>query len=227
MKLKSKTKTRRFTLKNELYPYAFKKWADEVIQEIERDELLVYDPKDANALSNAFDENGEELLLSQAKIPISIREWLCVGCQCIRFTDPAPLENAVACYKYNVAEVLCPVYEDYKPEGPTAFIGEILISNQAREYTDEHKFKCIIAHELIHVFDMMRYIVPAFMDWRSFWKYVLGEGSRCDMLQTQFNDKGGFIDSYGEKKELAMIETHWPSQSKIWFDAFRKTNESK
>ena len=93
------------------------------------------------------------------------------------------------------------------------------------DITTEHKFKCIIAHELVHVFDMMRFVVPAFMDWRSFWTHVLEEGSACDILQSRFNCISSFVDCYGEESELAMIEEDWPSQAKIWFDAFRQNED--
>ena len=83
MKLESKTKIRRFNLETSLLYLNLTRWTDEVIKSIENDDLLVFDPKDNDALRNEFDKDSAFLVLSGAKIPISIREWLCVGCQCI------------------------------------------------------------------------------------------------------------------------------------------------
>lgn len=232
--LKTKTTTRKFKLENALLVHHFN-WANEVIESIENDELLVYDPKDKDAFCNDFDENGAERLLSRAKTPISIKEWLCVGCQCIRYkyegTDEKTSENAVACYRHNGPKVLWPAYSNWELEGPAAFIGEILILGQIRNEcfsgSNENAFKFIIAHELVHVFDILKYVVPAFIDWQSFWKCVLGDGMSCDILQTQLNFKGLFVDSYGKSNELAMIEQYWPSQAKVWFDAFRQTSNGE
>jgi len=233
MKLKSRTKTRRFKLENALLYPNLSRWAGEVIDSIEKNELLVYDPKDKDAFYNEYDKNGAELILSRAKTPISIRDWLCIGCQYIRYkdrhADGKPSENEAACYQHNGANVLWPEYAAWEPEGPAAFVGEILIAPRTLEEINlhddiitEHKFKCIISHELVHVFDMMRFVVPAFMDCPNFWKCVLGEGSACAILQSQYNDVRGFVDCYGEINELTMIEEYWPSQANAWFDAFRQ-----
>ena len=230
--LESKTITRKFNLENSLLYPNLKRWADEVIDSIEKDKLLVFDPKDEDALRSQSDENGAELILSGAKMPISIKEWLCVGCQCIRYKDrrgdgkAAPNEGA--CYQHNGAKVLWPEHPEWEPEGPAAFVGEILISPQTQDkmtsgddISTENKFKWIVAHELVHVFDIMRFVVPAFMDWRNFWERLLDEGCSCDILQSRFHAITIFVDCYGEENELAMIEEYWPSQAKIWFDAIR------
>ena len=224
----AKTKTRRFKLKNALSFYQ-KEWVVEVIESIEKDELFVYNPKDENAFCNSVDENGAELILSRAKTPISIKEWLPVGCQCIRLAGKIDTssESAVACYSNNGAAVLWPDDAEYEPEGPSAFLGEIIILESASDKYSEHKFKFIMAHELVHVFDIMQYLVPAFIDWRSFWRCVLHEGCSCDLLNSQFDNKSRFVDSYGEENELAMIQEYWPSQANVWFDAFRQTNDGK
>lgn len=228
MKVNVKTKTRRFKFQNALGPKHLATWANEVIESIEKDELLVLDPKDKNALQIPQDENGAFVLGSGFKIPVSIKEWLAVGCQCIHFAD-CYKKDVVASYKHNSYDVLWPENAvDYKPEGPVAFVGEILISPMIRDemmgtndITAEHKFKCIVAHELVHVFDILKFLVPAFMDWQNFWECVLDEGCKCDLLHSYFDDISNFVDSYGEINELAMIEEYWPSQAKKWFDAFR------
>ena len=92
--------------------------------------------------------------------------------------------------------------------------------NRSREI--ENKFKYVIAHELVHVFDSMIFIVPAFMDWPSFWENVLGGGGSCDVLLSLYMDTSLFVDSYGQHNELEQLKKYWPSQAETWFDAFRK-----
>jgi len=38
---------------------------------------------------------------------------------------------------------------------------------------NEDCLKFLIAHELAHVFDMLRLIIPAFKNWKGFWRNVL------------------------------------------------------
>lgn len=226
--MKNKIKTRNFKFQNGLlYPHVIK-WVDEVIDSIENETLLVFDPKDKSALKTPFDETGAYVLNTRVKIPVSIKEWLPVGCQHIHYSNSYE-EKFVATFKNNAYQVLWPIHAEWKPAGPAVYLGEIIISNEiqnevfgANDIVTEHKFKCIVAHELVHVFDIMRLVVPAFMDWRSFWKCVLNEGSACEDLISYDDDVRRFVDSYGDIKELERIEEYWPSQAKKWFDAFRK-----
>ena len=234
MKLKTKIKRRQFKLMNRLEIPRAEKWANEVIEGIENDELLVFDPKDKNALDEVRDQEGNVKFLDRARTPVSISEWLCVGCQHIRFAtrrQDRKEEGLLAYYQNNGAEVLWPWGLWSRPLGPSAFIGEIVISHSIRNMVRddkseaENKFKFIVAHELVHVFDRMRFIVPAFMDWDNFWRCVLQGGSNCEELMVRCQYVGLFVDSYGQKNELIRIEGYWPSQAKVWFDALRQEDE--
>ena len=233
MKLKTKSKRRQFKLMNHLGIPEAERWANEVIEGIENDGLLVFDPKDENALHYVLDEEGNEQLLDRAKTTVSITEWLCAGCQCIRYavSGDRKEEGLLAYYYNNSINVLWPLYATFRPPGPAAFIGEIVISSTVPDWSCgdssevENKFKFIVAHELVHVFDWMRFIVPAFMDWTNFWGHVVGGGSHCDILISKCEHVGLFVDSYGQRNELIRIEEYWPSQAKTWFDAFRQGGE--
>lgn len=235
MKLNVKTKRRRFELKFCLpFPeYICEKYAKEVVESIEKDELLVFDPKDAQGLNVVLDDKGADLLLDRAKIPVKIREWLPVGCQCIRYEKFEEFkDDSLGHYSCNALNVLWPVYSHHKPEGPAAFIGEIVISKNLilpnlKKPFFEDKVKCLIAHELIHVFDYLRFIVPAFLNWRSFWHTFIDEGLSSEDLCSRLGDISSFVDRYGSQIELSCLQEFWPSQAKKWFNAFRRDYKQK
>lgn len=228
MKLKPKTKRRKYELKLCLpFPsQLYEQWAKEVIESIEQDELLVFDPKDTEGLRSIFDNDGSELIHANAKTPVSIKEWLPVGCQCIRYAYREEMESyktAYALYSPNARQVLWPPWAEHKPEGPAAFCGEILFSEKIatrhKEPFFESKFKCMVAHELVHVFEYLRFIVPAFTDWRSFWHTFLDDGRANDRLIGNVSAGNAFVDQYGTQLELSRIQEYWPSQAKEWFSA--------
>lgn len=234
MKLKSKELARRFEFRNCLYCVQAERWVDEVIEGMENDTLLVFDPQDEDALSLVLDKDGMCDLLAKAKVPISIREWLCVGCQRIRFhltdVDDYMEDEALAYYWSNGLRVLWPPYAEHDPVGPGGFYGEILVAAKMKDVIlhdplAEDKLKFIVAHELIHVFHNMRFVVPAFIDWDSFWNVVGGGGCSSDILANMTNDTHMFVDSYGEKNELVEIKEYWPSQAEKWFRASREDTE--
>ena len=80
-------------------------------------------------------------------------------------------------------------------------------------------FVLSVAHELIHVFDAMRFVVPAFQNWDQFWKIALREGSFCDVAIGLLEDKRRFLDNYGSDHEKEMIAHFWPSKVEEWFAA--------
>ena len=229
--MKAKARKRVFTFKNYLDNPKAKVWANEVIESIEKDELLVIDPKDQSALDEEVNSEGHIVVNAQARIPVSIREWLCVGCQSIKFPSYylEQEQGHSAWYSHNGAQVLWPSSALYQvPEGPAAFIGEIFISRKFWNYVlsekslSEKRFKFMFAHELVHVFDVMRYAVPAFLDWNNFWVRVLGSGAYCENLCSKLNMVQLFIDSYGKLNECLSIKEFWPSQADEWFNALRK-----
>lgn len=200
-------------------------WLEEVIDGIEKDELLVF-PADKEADLQSLQADGSILLNAGATEPVSIREWICVGCQRIRWGDLGEFieqEDCIAAYRSNGHKVLLPPAATGKPVGPAGFLAEIVLNPGIMQWVaagddeSEAKFKFVIAHELVHVFDNMRLLVPAFRDWESFWDVVLHQGTACDIVLNLQFDVDRFVDSYGEESELAMVREYWPSQADAWF----------
>jgi hypothetical protein len=206
-------------------------WAQEVLAGIENDTLKVFSPSDDGALNDDLDESGAVVLEARATVPVSIKEWLPVACQFIRVETAAEErrlgsrrdKRVLAYYLTNACEVLWPEEID-EPAGPAALIAGIVLTNEfhraclRKRGVVELGLKHVIAHELVHVFDAMRYVVPAFMDWEAFGDKMLADRTRCGLLISLLNEKGVFVDDYGKQNELAMIEAYWPSHARQWFD---------
>jgi hypothetical protein len=73
-----------------------------------------------------------------------------------------------------------------QPPGPAAFTGEVVLTTgatdllEAEDGTGSGKFCWVVAHELVHVIEAMRVIVPAFMDWETYWSVALQNGVAGD-----------------------------------------------
>jgi len=219
--LGAKRKTRTFRLQISLGIPEAVKWAEEVIENIEHDELLVYRPDDNHALDWQTNENGDIQIETRATLPVSIKEWLPIACQLIEwraFTD----QETLGMYRHNANEVLWPVfpYGDAVPQGPSAFTATIGLRNEWLDDSDEAWFKGLVAHELVHALDSMRFFVPAFLDWKAFWTHMLDSGSSCDTLRSQWSIRSQFVDSYAEPLELAELKRYWPSSASTWFEGF-------
>jgi hypothetical protein len=164
---------------------------------------------------------------------MSIREWLPVGCQCVRwlsYNEERNEKTSLAFYKHNAGTVLWPDRMCVIPQGPAAFVAEIAIKREERLLTTrdqrgEAVFKGILAHELVHVFDILTLLVPAFMDWRGFWNNILGAGNACDVAVQHYHYIGQFVDDYGRANEEASVLHYWPSQGRQWFKAVRDSGE--
>lgn len=225
-KHKQLTRTFRLNISNSLM-YC-KKWARDVVREIENDRLLVIDADEV--FSHDIQGDGSLFLDSCYKNPVSIKEWLPVACQSIR-QQGGDLDNfnrpAMACYKSNAGEVLFPCGADDMPPGPVAFHGAIVFGSDfilsiSDDPKGEDKFKFVLAHELVHVFNFMRLLVPAFRNWKRFWKICLDKGCVIDDISQHWSYSNIFIDSYGEESELLMVSEYWPKKAGKWFDAFRQ-----
>ena len=219
MQLGTKRKMRHFKLKVSLSGDPFDRWAQEVIDGIENDELCVYHPDDKKALDLEMTAEGDIILEGRATLPVSIREWLPVGCQLIRwqlFSTKETLET-LGMYRNNGSEVLWPKFGEYRPAGPAAFAG--IVGLNVSVVREQAPFKCLLAHELVHVFDTMRFVVPAFMNWDAFWSNVLDHGSRCETLWKAFDMREAFVDSYGAIQEVTELRRYWPKNADGWFDA--------
>ena len=220
-----KTYKRRFQTDIGLQSYS--RYAEAVISGIETDTINVFQPDDEHALDYVQDEDGAELIDRRATLPVSIREWLPVVCQFIRLETACDRAlhgpgECLAYYRSNACEVLWP--EEFAPAGPGALIAGIVARPEVLKEDDaEHNcLQCVLAHELVHAFNAMRFVVPAFLNWRSFWRKVLNEGTSCDILASNHDGRGLFLDNYGHENELAEIMTFWPSQGRKWFEAFHK-----
>jgi len=240
MKLKFE---RQFELKNCL-DGKYKQWADEVIEGIENQELMVFGTKDEIRFCDVY-RYGEidEFIKEKAKEKINIVEYLPLACQCIRLIDKdTDIELKIdidkeqreheekefvifASYWSNITRTVFPA-RPVEPLGPSAFIGEIVLQDiiitklsQCKKDDSEYPFKCLIAHELVHAFNVMRLIVPAFLDWTNFWKKALQEGHQCQnarQLTARLKDN---IDCYESDKELKELKKYWPSHAEEWFNA--------
>jgi len=203
----------------------------DVIHSIENDMLLVFDPEDEDALTQETNAKGEWLVNKRTTMRISIREWLCVGVQLIGEVagDPEATrkdkENVLAYYRHNASTCLYPP-DGSTPPGPVAFSGQIRLWPEAFPKDNSAKsldsFRFIIAHELVHVFDAMRLLVPAVMNWRKVWTSILGQGTRCDLASSHYEANTGFLDAYATENELRSVAAYWPSRAKKWFNAVRR-----
>jgi len=224
-KLGTKTRERTFALKVHVPLYEELVW--DVIDSLEKDRLAVFSPHDPDAMT-LFERFGAEELHGRASEIVSIREWLCVACQYIVTDDHAgprdrTASDVLAAYRNNACDVLFPTHGG-TPPGPEAFVGGIALFNAMTTLAvarGEDAFRCVVAHELVHVFDLMTLLVPAYMDWPAFWKNVLHEGSFCDDAAAKFGGMSTFIDDYGGSNELQRLKAFWPSHADRWFKAMR------
>ena len=224
------TRTRQFSLRNNIdmpYPH---KWVNEVIDSIENNKVGIINPKDDKALLSRRDKNGILNLWARTKCMVKINNWLAIACQSICWDDTLKKNNGyLAIYWHNAYNVFGETHLIEPPQGPSAFVGEIKIQllEAYKKPQSENKFKFILAHELVHVFDMMQYLIPAAMNWPAFWKHVLNCGTRLDLLYDRLQKLALFLDIYGSKHELESIKYYWPSQADKWFNAARRLTKQR
>lgn len=225
---KSVTQIRDFALNIDLKYQGNNKleqYAQEVIECIEKDVFAVARPDNKDLLLAWYEwhENcvayiyGKNLPFEPDKlrsmtVDVSLREWLPVGCQGIRWDSDAEL--TYTCYENNADDVLWrKVGKTGSKLSPLAFVGEIRIGRELRQDVSEYDtppyndyFKLIIAHELARVFDYMRFIVPAFMDWPAFRRNY---GLSCGVgeIFSDFYD-GHLINRCTGKEELARLQEY-------------------
>jgi hypothetical protein len=230
MKLRTVRRQRTFRLEINLPPLDEYAW--DVINSIEPNDIQVVNPRNTHALDDIIDSSGSTLIDADATLSVPLEDWLAVGCQRIRWEDGP--ENvlptgAAGMYTGNFDAIFGKTFASSSPFGQAVFMGQIILPREMREAyvhcpKDEKEafislFQFILAHELVHVFDYLKYLVPAFMDWRAFWKNILGEGNSTDLLFERLCDKGVFIDDYGKENELESIRLWWPSRAEKWFSA--------
>jgi hypothetical protein len=148
-------------------------------------------------------------LESDAKLTVPLADWLAVGCQKIRWEEAGEeslLDGACGIYHSNSHLAFGAPYDESVPFGPSVYVGEIILPLTIRsafrsDLTPKkiaalvETFQFIVAHELIHVCDILTYLVPAFMDWRAFWKNVLNEGEATDLFLSRIDNISSFVVS--------------------------------
>ena len=234
--LAMKTYRRKFqtTIDMDLYG----RFAQEVVDGIENDTVNVLRPDDENALAEVQDRDGAILLDARATLPVSVREWLPVVCQFIHWEGELDIvfggggegrDTTAAYYRSNASEVLWPV-GSFDAAGPGALVAGVVLRRSqcvgdGAQCTPAEcdRLRFVLAHELIHAIHAMKFVVPAFMNWRAFWRKVLGEGARCDLLGSNHEIRSGILDRYGTELELKEILQFWPSQGQRWFDAWHSS----
>jgi hypothetical protein len=198
---------------------------------METDQLLVFDAADKDGLADEQDQGGNLLIANGAKIPISIREWFPVACQAVMFGGSDEIkkaagdaEGASGVYWNNASTVLfTPVMQSIgmgRPVGPAAFLGRILLSSELRKESED-RFKWIVAHEITHALDTLRFLVPAVTDWEMCWTKLFGGGQWSEGAAQTFGLLAEFLDKeYGSRNELVTVKQYWPSQAEKWFYAW-------
>lgn len=78
----------------------------------------------------------------------------------------------------------------------------------------------MFAHELTHVFNLVKVVVPAFMDWKNFWKICLDQGFVNDLVGSDLSFCDEILDRYATDSELKSVQAYWPSKAGVWFDVF-------
>lgn len=210
--------------------FPFQKWAEEVVECIEVGTLCAFSPGDASALDTVLTNDGEEDFGAKLSSEESIREWLPVGCQLMGWSEsfgrnqPSKEEGVLGRYWHNAHEMLFPSVAPGRgvvPPGPAGFMGRIILYRNSQLETED-VFKWILAHELVHCFDTLSFLIPAARNWKNFWWKSLKGGEACDIAQSRFGNVAQFLDNYGNyglASELAAVKRHWPSHADRWFKA--------
>jgi hypothetical protein len=225
------------TFKLEIQASKFSPDVRHVLDALENDTLMVFRPDDASAFVPCFADDGALLVNHRATLPVSIREWLPLGCQWIGLADDIPTgkSGSLAWYETNWVKVICPIH-DRTPLGPSALIGDIYLTDQClpKDDSPDHldAFHFVVAHELVHVFDPLRFVVPAAMNWRQFSEFALGNPSgsgnlECEDAIMRYQEISRFVDDYGRNNERAMVTDYWPSFADRWFAAMDRVWRSK
>jgi hypothetical protein len=204
----------------------------EVLDQMEKQTVRVYRPDDEAAFCMLLEGDGASVLHERATLSVNIPEWLCVACQRIRlgYAEDSPPETvpsgAAGWYDHNARRVLFPSDCLQEPVGPAGLDAEIVLLGETLEHLarcrngwDQVRF--VVAHELVHVFEAMRFFVPAVMNWKVFWDKALHCGTLLDVVFKMLSLHHRFLDDYGSQRELAMLEEYWPSRAGRWFQALR------
>jgi hypothetical protein len=193
----------------------------DVINKLEIDELHVFQPDDQRAFSG-------ESLLKRATLPIKIRDWFPMACQLIqeaRIDD----YNTHALFSDNASHCLFRI-DGRRPIGPANLQCEIRLSRRlfsGRNPAAPDAIRLVVAHELAHAFDLLRFTGPAILDWNEYWRKPLAEGRNCRQVLQRIEDLALRLDDYGSQSELESLRRFWPSHAEEWIEAARKLRDGE
>lgn len=220
----AKSVTREFRLSINL-PEPFGKWANEVIASIENPFVWAFYPDDCTAL----DFPRMSYVQGSGRMQrVNLYEWLPVCLQeCNLYThgDNRIMEDffslgglCSAIYASNIrtsvlsVSPVCP--------GPFGFHGRISFFSDmlvGRRRNKETHFKGLIAHELIHAFNAMSFIVPATLDWSAFQNQFLGGNTDREMKASEWLcNENKSLDLYRRNIDIEILSKWWPSYAEKW-----------
>ena len=205
---------------------------EKILNSIEKDTITVYNPDDEGAFQPVWNDEGNVLFHERATLKVSIADWLCAACQRMRLDNESDVnregrtDRTLAWYENDSRKTLFNVNSVLQPPGPAAFTGEVVLTKEATDLlqtedgTGSGKFCWVVAHELVHVIEAMRVIVPAFIDWETYWSVALQNGAAGHLAAEIATHDGLLLDDYGSENELAMVKEYWPSYADTWFSAY-------
>lgn len=161
--------------------------------------------------------------LPEGSVSVPLLEWLPVACQRVAWSTKLHLP-ALGGYRHNLFQSLLVIDEERPPTGPAGYAAQIVV-NQSwfwdKANYNPDAFHCIVAHEFVHVFRFMPFIVPAFQDWGTYWGAV-----ECWQPDDRnlVNYLNSFVDDYGGPNELSELQAWFPDElAGQWFSALRST----
>lgn len=218
----------------------------DVLERLEDDVLRVYSPDDPSVFVPDYEAPlrvgvrtdvsvvvpsrtvrgpaTKEIIGRKATLPVSIREWLPVGCQWIGLYESRyASDDGLGLFWTNAHDALFPLEAPHRPLGPVALDSKIMLQTNCIDLLQsrgEDAVRLIIAHELVHAFDLMRIAVPAVMDWETFWNVALAQGDHCEYANDLYRIQASVLDDYDNLNEFLGIADRWGSQADAWWVAY-------
>ena len=199
--------TRSFTLETQMFPDP----VPTLLDTLKKETVKVFPPGE---ISMRQLPDGSADVLANAKIPVKIREWLPVAVQSVTW-DEGAAPDVYGCYRHNINEALFAPDSTLDPPGPAAYWGRVSVNQ--RLAGSPGAVMCVVAHELVHAFRFLPFLVPAFLNWRRFRE---ANGLSGDLLLNHLMALNNFLDDYGQA-EIQELETFWPAKNvREWVKEF-------